>query len=125
MEYKSAIKFCSKTLTAKERIKIKDTSNACKLDEATQDSSLVIKPDYYAILSIHNEKAEQSDYDVYVVVDKNGTKFVTGSESFYKAFSDIMEEMADAETDEEFDIEIYRLESKNYKGKSFITCSII
>ena len=40
------------------------------------------------------------------------------------ALTDILDELADAgETD--CTIEVYRKESKNYKGKDFITCSIV
>ena len=60
----------------------------------------------------------------YVIVTKDGTKYVTGSNSFITAFEDIEDEMADAGEDE-YEIEVYRMESKNYKGKQFITCSIV
>ena len=59
----------------------------------------------------------------YIVVDKTGNKFVTGSESFFAAFKGIFEEMGG--TDEDYEIEVYRLPSKNYKGKEFLTCSIV
>lgn len=113
----------SKELTAKEKLKFKDTSNAIRIDEATQDSKLVIAPDYYVVLDVHNEKSDNKDYKNYIIVDKQGNKFVTGSESFWTSFRDIFVEMSGE--DEEYEIEIYRLESKNYKGKSFITCSIV
>lgn len=113
----------SKELTAKEKIKLKDTSNAIRIDEATQDSKLVIAPDYYVVLDVHNEKSDNIDYKNYIIVDKQGNKFVTGSESFWTSFADIFNEMSGE--DEDYEIEIYRLESKNYKGKTFITCSII
>lgn len=123
MEYKATIKECSKELTAREKLFIKDSSNAVRLDVATAEGSLNIEPDYYAILTIYNEKAEDKEYNQYVVVDAAGCKYVTGSESFFKAFLEIFETMAD-ET-EEYSIDVYRMESKNYKGKSFITCSIV
>lgn len=121
--YEVKIANSSRELTAKEKIKIKDTSNAIRIDEATQEKNLIITPDYYVELDVHNEKSDNVDYKVYVIVDKSGNKYVTGSESFFTSFIDIYREMADE--DEEYQIEIYRLESKNYKGKSFITCSIV
>lgn len=121
--YYVTIKFVSKELSAKERVMIKDTTNAIGLDEATQDAKFVFEPDYYAILDVHNEKSEDKDYTKYLIVDKGGNKLVTGSESFFTAFKDIMDEMEG--TDETFEIEAYRLPSKNYKGKEFITCSIV
>ena len=121
--YSVNIKYVSKELSAKERVMIKDTTNAVSLDEVTQGAKFVFEPDYYAILNVHNEKSEDKDYTKYLIVDKGGSKIVTGSESFFTAFNDIMGEMEG--TDETFEIEAYRLPSKNYKGKEFITCSIV
>ena len=115
---------CTKDLTAKERVKIKDTTNAIKLDNATQDGSIVIAYSYHAVLEIHNEKIDSPDYNQYVVVDTAGNKYVTGSESFFTAMTEIVDEMSAAgETD--YELEVYRMDSKNYKGKQFITCSIV
>lgn len=121
--YSVKIRKVSKEITAKERVMLKDTTNAIALDDVTKDAKFVFEPAYYAILDIHNEKSEDKDYVKYVIVDKAGTKLVTGSESFFTSFMDIMEEMEDC--DEEFSIEVYRLPSKNYKGKEFITCSLV
>lgn len=122
--YKATISFCSKELDARERIRTKDVSDAIKLDEATQDvPSIDIDVDYYAVLDIHNEKSDSQDYKNYIVIAKDGQKYVTGSDSFYKSFIDIVEELAeDGITD--FTIKVYRHDSKNYAGKQFITCSL-
>ena len=112
----------NKQLTAKERIKVKDTTSAIRLDEATQYEAIDINPDTYAVLHIHNEKSDNTDYTAYIVIDKDGTKYVTGSESFWSSFMNIYEEM-DGEQ-EEWGIKVYRAPSKNYKGKDFITCTI-
>lgn len=122
--YSVKVAECTKDLTAKERVKIKDTTNAIKLDNATQDGSIVIAYSYHAVLEIHNEKLEDPDYKQYVVVDTAGNKYVTGSESFFTAMTEIVDEMSAAgETD--YELEVYRMDSKNYKGKQFITCSIV
>ena len=121
--YSVNIREVSRSITAKERVKLKDTTNAIALDEVTQEAKFVFEPDYYAILDVHNEQSEDKDYIKYVIVDKAGTKLVTGSESFFTSFKDIMDEMEGC--DEEFSIEAYRMPSKNYKGKEFITCSIV
>lgn len=126
--YKATVRECSKELTVKERIMLKDTSNAESLDMLTQeanfnDKKVLINVDYYATLDIHNEKSDNKDYVNFIVVDKDGKKYVTGSQSFISSFTDIVEEMTEAgETD--IVIEVYRKESKNYKGKDFITCLI-
>lgn len=121
--YSVTISEVSRSITAKERVKLKDTTNAISLDEVTREGKFVFEPDYYAILDVHNEKSEDKDYIKYVIVDKAGTKLVTGSESFMTSFKDIMDEMEGC--DEAFSIEAYRMPSKNYKGKEFITCSIV
>lgn len=121
-DYEVKIADSSHDLTARERLMYKDTSNAIRLDEATTKGAIVITPVAYVVLEIHNEKGDDKDYNNYVILDSEGNKYVTGSSSFWKAFEDIWVEMSGE--DELFEIEIYRLESKNYKGKQFITCSI-
>lgn len=121
--FEAKIREASKELSAKERVKFKDTTNAIQLDDATKESPLIISPDFYVILDIHNERSEDKNYVKYIIVDKNGNKFVTGSESFFSAFKSIFEEMADC--GEGYEVEVYRLPSKNYKGKEFLTCSIV
>lgn len=121
--YSVKIVNASKELSARDRVAVKDTTNAIAIDDATKDSPLVIAIDYYVELAVHNEKAEDKDYKKYVVVDKAGNKFVTGSESFFSAMLEIMDEMTDA--GEDFEIQVYRMPSKNYKGKEFLTCSIV
>lgn len=123
-DYEVKIKSTSKELTARERVMLKDTRNAIKLDEAVGETPLVISPAYYAVLDIHNEKSkEDKDFENYVVVDTDGFKYITGSTSFFEAFTEIVEEMDG--TGEDYQVEIYKLDSKNYKGKQFITCSIV
>ena len=122
--YNVTIKEVSKELTARERIMLKDTTNAIKLDEAANGGDpLVITPAAFAVLSIHNEKSDNVDYENYIIMDTNGNKFVTGSPSFWASFMEIWEEMKGE--DEEYSIEVYKRDSKNYKGKQFLTCSII
>lgn len=121
--YEVKIVETSKELSAKERIQLKDTTDAIKLDKATQVDSVEIDVDYYAELSIHNDKADDKDYANYVIVDKSGTRYVTGSPSFWSAFRNIFDEMA-TESDP-WKLKVYRMPSKNREGKDFITCSII
>lgn len=120
------IRETSKELTPKERVAIKDTSNAISIDDVTtQNGSLVINYAYHVILDIHNERSDNKDYVKTIVVDKDGNKFVTGSESFRAALIDIVDEMIEAGCEDDITIEVYRKDSKNYKGKQFITCSIV
>lgn len=121
--YSVEVKYASKELTARERIQIKDTTDTTKLDEATQLEAVIIDVDWYAILNIHNDKAEDSEYETYIVVDRNGERFRTGSQSFWSAFTNIATELDNEE--EPWSIKVYRMPSKNRAGKDFITCSLI
>ena len=121
--YSVEISELSRELSAKERIALKDTSDATKLDVACDEGSVIIEPVAYAVLGIHNEKSDNKDYNNYVIIDKDGQKYVTGSESFWSSFMDIYNEMQGE--DESWSIKAYKLDSKNYKGKKFLTCSII
>lgn len=114
-------------LTAKERIKLKDTSSAIALDSVVTDTdSLTISPIAYAVLNVHNEKAKgDKDYTQLLILDINGEKYTTGSQSFTNSFFDIWNEIDFENTGEAFDIKIFRKPSKNYAGKSFITCTIL
>lgn len=125
-DYSVVISEVSQELTAKERIMLKDTTNAIKLDELTQetDEKVIITPAIYATLDIHNEKSEHNkDYKNFIIIDNAGEKYVTSSESFWNSFMEIANEMA-GET-EEWAIEVYRVPSKNFKGKEFLNCSIM
>lgn len=119
----------SRELTAKERVALKDTSNAVSLDTAVdtaEGGKVIIKPVDFAVLSIHNDNAkegENKDYINYVIIDDKGVKYVTGSDAFYSSFKNIYDEMKGE--DEEWALECYKKPSKNFTGKGFITCSII
>lgn len=121
--YTVKITYCSKELSARDRVAIKDTTNAVSLDDATKNGNITIDMDYYAKLSVHNEHSDDKDYEKYIIVSKDGTKYATGSTSFLSAMEEIVEEMADS--GEDYQIEVYRMPSKNYKGKEFLTCSIV
>lgn len=114
---------CSKELSAKERVACKDTAGAKGLDEATRLEDVIISPDFWAVLAVHNEKSSDKDYEKFLIADKDGTRYVTGSKSFVTAFMDIVREMDGS--DEEYAIKAFRMPSRNYSGKEFLTCSIV
>lgn len=118
---------CSKELSAKEKIMLKDISNAVRIDEALNEAdSFIISPVDYAVLKIHNENSKNDkDYIKYVILDVSGTKYVTGSNSFFNSFTDIYNEMKNGAPGEEFNLEIFKRDSKNYNGKYFISCSLV
>lgn len=122
-DYSVQVKEVSKELTHKERVQITDLTDCVKLDKATQEGAVLIDLDFYAVLEVHNEKSDDKVYESYVIADKNGTRYSTGSKSFFNNLVDICEEMEDS--DEEWQIKAYRKPSKNREGKDFITCSIV
>lgn len=114
----------SRELTAKERISMKNTADCIRLDEATKDNtSVLIYPEFYAVLKVTNENSEDKEYLNYILADKDGNKYVTGSTTFWKSFMDIYNEMKNES--EEWGIKVFRVDSKKYTGKQFITCSIV
>lgn len=124
--YTTSIIESSKELSVREKIKLKDLTSAIAIDKVVEpEKPIDIAPDFYAYLSIHNEKLPENeqDYKIMVIVDEMGTKYYTGSESAISSFVDIFGEMI--ETAEPFEIEFYKKESKNYSGKHFITCSLV
>lgn len=126
--YEAKITFASRELSAKERIRIKDFTHAIQLDDAVlPDQPLVIDYDYHVVVSVHNEhaKGDNKDYIKTVICDKAGNTYITGSESFTTAMDDILDEMADAAPGEDFSLECYKVPSKNFQGKCFLTCTIV
>lgn len=121
--YSTRIIEASKELSKKETVMLKDTSDCIKLDEALKDGAITFKPSYYAVVEVHNEKSDNKDYRVYVVADEEGNKYVTSSDSFFESFKDIYSYMH--ESNEDWLLKVYKLDSKNYTGRQFITCSII
>lgn len=120
-DYEVKVSEASVELTPRDRIKVKDTTDAIGLDKATQEAPVLISVAWYAVLDIHNEKGEDKDYRTYIIVDTDGTRYKTGSSSFWNAFMNIFSELEG----EQFDIKVYRMPSKNRQGKDFITCSLV
>ena len=109
-------------LSPKQRIMLKDTTNAIKLDTATKQGDVHIVPTIWGVLGIHNEKSDDKDYNNYFVVSEDGRKYITGSPSFWNSFNEIVSEMEGV--DEPWGIVIYRVPSSKREGKDFITCSV-
>ena len=126
--YTATITESSREFSAKERVMFKDLGNAeSMIDYARaaieQGAKATIDVADFALISIHNEATDDVDYTNYLLIDKNGNKYYTGSESFWNSFKNIYNEMKDS--DEEWGIELNLLPSKNYKGKEILTCSLI
>lgn len=123
-EYKATVKEASWEMSAREKLRYTDFTDVIQLDEATQAGDIIIDVDKWAVVWVHNEKSDTVDYAKYVIIDKEEQVYVTGSESFWRAFIAIYDVMSEEE-EAVYSIKVYRRESKNYKGKDFLTCRII
>ena len=122
-DYSSEIKESMKPLTGKQRVRYRDLTASKKLDElVTEDESLKVALDNYIVIAVHNSKADNPDYNVVIVVDKNGESYYTSSETFLKALEGVVKDM-EGET-EDWGVEIVKKPSSNYKGKFFLTCTV-
>ena len=94
------------------------------LDEAVnaETSRLMIDVSGYVVASVHNEKSDNVDYEKYIIIDKDGQRYITGSQPFFSSFKEIWDEMEGE--NEDWGITVYKRESNNYKGKEFLTCTI-
>lgn len=126
--YEAKIAYASRDLPAKERIRITDFSHSVQLDDTVlPDQPMVIDYDYHVIVSVHNEhaKGDQKDYNKTIICDKSGNTYITGSESFTSAMEYILRSMNEVDPDEDITLECYKVPSKNFQGKYFLTCTIV
>lgn len=120
--YSATITEASKELSPLEKVAFKDLGDTKPLGELKPDDEIIIEPDVYLTLSIHNEKSENKDYPVFIIKDKKGTRYSTSSENFWNTFVDIMQEVKGIEG---IKIKVFTKPSKNYKGKYFLTCALV
>ena len=125
--YKSEVKeVFGKELTKKEKVMLKDLTDCTVLGTEVEASEcdIIIHPAFYAILSVHNDALAEPDYEVYVIVDRDGTKYQTSSDSFITSFRDIISNMED-EDPETWAVKVTLKSSKNRTGKSFLKAVLI
>ena len=123
--YELKIKEASMELTPKQRVMYKDTSDAYKLDDVVKEGeAFAIEPIGYCVLSVHNDKSDNPDYEQYVIMSADGSKYVTGSASFWNSFINIWNELGGVESEEAWMITVHKKPSTNFKGKFFLTCSV-
>ena len=127
--YNATVAESSRELTPKERVMFKDLGNAIKLNDlaegaqASGDKAIITSVADYAVLAIHNEASEDVDYNNYLIIDGEGNKYYTGSTPFWNSFKSIWDEMHDS--GEEWGIQLNLIPSKNFAGKTVLTCSLI
>lgn len=123
MEYKCNIRESSLELSARDRLKYKDTGNSTQFEELTREGEFIIPVvKGYVILDIFNEKSKDNqEYVKIIIIDDAENSYITGSDSFIRAFLEIHSEMGG----EPYGLVVRQADSKNYSGKKFITCSIL
>lgn len=116
----------SKELSAREKIRYKNFSAAIAIDSLVSDESEVasITPVAYASFAVHNDKAEHTDYTLYIIEDAAGNLFKTGSEAFFSRFVEIFDTMAEDAPGEEYSISVIKRPSTKYKGKYILLCRL-
>lgn len=125
-KYSTKVKESSE-LTKREVIKLSTIKDTVGLDDVTQDGAFDLQYKGHALFEVHNEAAEQTDYERLLIIDEGGTVYSTSSESFIIAFNDLMDMVAELRAAGDTDpviIHCTRHESKNYKGKQFLSCSL-
>ena len=113
--------------TKKEVAVIKTSLQSCvDINAATENgNSLTVSVAAYAVLEIENDRSKgEKVYQKIMIVDNDGRMYITGSPSFIENFRSVMEVM-DGEDPDSWGLEIFQMESRNYKGKNFITCKVV
>lgn len=121
-DYSVKIIDSSREFKGKDAIIIKDVSNADPLNKLSADGEFIFKPVDFAVLEIHNERSENKDYTVYVLVGDDGSMYSTSSDNFFDTFIDIFEELQ--ELDEEWALKVFQKNSKKREGQKFMTCAV-
>ena len=128
-DYSTKIVNASRELSVKEKITLKDFNDCVGLDTVvTEEQGLIIDPDVIVEVDVHNERAkDDKDYTTIVILDKDGTKYNTSSNSLKESVQDIMDELADLDEADKADlkIKVFKKPSKNYSGKYFLTATVI
>lgn len=113
----------SRDFSIKERLMYKDFTAAVQIEDVIKDNGTIKVVDW-AIYDVLNEALDNPEYTKYVLIDDDGSSYVTGSPSFWKEFMMIWEELENAGELEGMEIKPYKAPSKNYNGE-FITCRLV
>ena len=128
-DYNTQIISSSRELTAKERITLKDFNDCTGLDTVvTNENGIIIDPNVIVEVQVHNERAkDDKDYTTIIILDNDGTKYSTSSNSLRDSIADIMEELKNLSDEDKADlkIKVFKKPSKNYQGKYFLTATVI
>lgn len=118
-EYSARIVDTWEEMSTIERIKVKDLGDATKLNEVVDVSTpLLLDITNVMVMEVHNEKSENTDYPVYILIGENGERYYSGSSSLYRSLQDIRDEFEECGEDlpSPLPLKIYKAKSKNNTG---------
>ena len=128
--YKAEVTYSTRELTAREKIKFKDTTSAIALDDVvTVDKPIELTIDTVVKISVENgaikgDDGKDKEYDVLVFTTDNGDVYKNSSPSFETSIIDIFDELQELNDTDPVTVRIFKKPSKNFNGE-FITCSLV
>ena len=128
--YKAEVTYSTRELTAREKIKFKDTTSAIALDDVvTVDKPIELTIDTVVKISVENGAIKGDDgmdkeYDVLVFTTDIGDVYKTSSPSFETSIIDIFNELQELNDTDPVTVRIFKKPSKNFNGE-FISCSLV
>ena len=111
----------TKELTSRQIASMINFSDMIQLNDATKEAPVLIDVDYCCIFDVHNDKSDNKDYRKYIYVDRDGQKYITGSESLYKEYINICKVLEGAGETAPWTMKVLRSPSSNNQG-DFLTC---
>lgn len=133
-EYEVAITGSSlEKIRGTERLRYTNFAGMVQLDDITTDDGVKNALDItgYVECHVHNEKSDTVDYDKLVLISRDGELYLTGSDSFKRAFIEIFDALTGdfvedgiSPQDRVYPILVFKAPSKNIKGKTFLCCAV-
>lgn len=128
--YKAEVTYSTRELTAREKIKFKDTTSAIALDDVvTVDKPIELTIDTVVKITVENgaikgDDGKDKEYDVLVFTTDTGDVYKTSSPSFETSIIDIFDELQELNDTDPVTVRIFKKPSKNFNGE-FISCSLV
>lgn len=121
-ELKEKIVFGGRDITKKDIIRVKTHPSPVLTQDV--DAEKVITPVLIITLHVTNPLTEEGEkeYTEYRILDKDGSVYLTSSESLYNSIISISDELVDDETGvfEEFGFKIVRIKSNTQQGHFYL-----
>lgn len=129
LTYKSTITNMSSNITRFQAVMMTGSHDNLSIGDIVEKGrALYFRPVGWLTQHIVNSKSDDGEYDQLLILADDGTVYSTGSTSFMESFYSLMDSIDDMEESEipaDWQIKATARDSKNYKGKQFLTCSIV